>query len=89
MSNLGLLKYRIDNIKSHLYVQSATLDVTQQRLRLLEYKSIDTEARSRENNVVISGIPESNGEDPVKLVKNFIDANLKLDTSQFFSHPCI
>jgi hypothetical protein len=32
MSNLGLSKYRIDDIELHLYVQSATLDVTQQRL---------------------------------------------------------
>ena len=39
--------------------QSATVD----QLKLLQYKSIDIEARSRRNNLLFRGIPEVNGED--------------------------
>lgn len=83
MSSMGLLKYRIDNMESHLYVQSATHEVTQQRLRLLEYKSIDAEARYRESNIIITGITESRYENTVNLVRDTISNNLKMDPSQF------
>ena len=50
------------------------------RLTLLEYKSIDMEARSRRNNLIFRGHPETVGNDEcVQIVKRFLVQWLELD----------
>lgn len=49
------------------------------RLRLLEYKSIDLEARSRRNNLLFKGFPESRDENCGRTVINFLETKLGMD----------
>lgn len=49
------------------------------RLKLLEYKSIDSEARSRRNNLVFRGLNESRDEDCRRLMCKFLEEKLGFD----------
>ena len=49
------------------------------RLKLLEYKSIDIEARSRRNNLLFRGIPESRNEDCKRVILNILEDKLGVD----------
>ncbi|MCG8033763.1 MAG: hypothetical protein JAZ03_16535, partial [Candidatus Thiodiazotropha taylori] len=49
------------------------------RLKLLEYKSIDIEARSRRNNLLFRGIQESTNEDCRKVITDFLENKLGVD----------
>ena len=54
----------------------------QNRLKLLEYKSIDIESRSRRGNLIFRGIDEQPGEDGEKCaiaVRRFLRVHLKID----------
>ena len=58
---------------------------TSRRIKLLEYKSIDAEARNRRCNLIFKGISEmGDDEDCVGLIKDFISNNLELDSDDFF-----
>ena len=48
LGNIGPIKTRVDNMEQHMYYSAALHSVTASRLRLLEYKSIDNEARQRQ-----------------------------------------
>ena len=50
------------------------------RLKLLEYKSIDSKARNRRNNLIFRGIPETNeNENCESIIHNFVRDRLGLD----------
>ena len=49
------------------------------RLRLLEYKSIDLEARSRRNNLLFKGFPETRDENCRRTVLDFLEAKLRME----------
>ena len=49
------------------------------RLRLLKYKSIDLEARSRRNNLHFKGFPEMRDENCRRTVLDFLEANLGME----------
>ena len=49
------------------------------RIRLLEYKSIDLEARSRRNNLLFYGHPESRNEDCKETIRNHIRELFEID----------
>ena len=49
------------------------------RLKLLEYKSIDIEARSRRNNLLFRGLPEVRDEDCRKTTRDFLESKLDMD----------
>ena len=49
------------------------------RIRLLEYRSIDIEARSRRNNLIFHGLAESRNENCTRLISNFIKDNFDMD----------
>lgn len=83
MSNLGLLKYRIDNIESTVFMNCAHHVVSHERLRLLEYKQIDIEARSRAPNILITGVIESRDENCLEIAADIMKTRLELDPSSF------
>jgi hypothetical protein len=83
MSNMGLLKYRLDSIESTVYINCARNEVTDQRVKLLEYRSIDLEARAREQNVILTGVPEIARENCIDVVADVIKNNLDLDPKTF------
>ena len=47
--------------------------------RDLEWRGIENEARSRRNNLLFYGIPESEGEDCDDVIRNIIHSNLRLN----------
>ena len=49
------------------------------RLKLLEYKSIDIEAHTRRNNLLLRGLPESRDEDCMRKVINLREERLGVD----------
>lgn len=49
------------------------------RLRLLEYKSIDLEARSRRNNLLFKGFPETRDENCRRTVLDFLETKLGME----------
>ena len=49
------------------------------RLKLLEYRSIDFEARSRRKNILFKGIPENRQENCFAEVREFIQRHLNID----------
>lgn len=54
------------------------------RLKLLEYKSIDNEARARRNNLLFKGIPETRDENCKSIICKFLEEKLGCDEL-----PCI
>lgn len=86
MTNLAPLHMKIDQINQSLYHSKAIHDVTEARLRLLEYKSIDNETRALRSNLIFNGHAESNdSEDCVAVLKSFLQKQLELDPN----HICI
>lgn len=53
-------------------------------LKLLSYKTIDIEARSRRNNLIIRGVPEERDENCFQTVRRFICDHLGLDANRMF-----
>ena len=56
------------------------------RLKLLEYKSIDTESRSRRRILIFRGIseqPDEDGENCVSEVRRFLRVHLKIDIDMY------
>ncbi|MES9879994.1 MAG: hypothetical protein ABW185_03845 [Sedimenticola sp.] len=53
---------------------------TVDRVRVLEYKQIDIEARSRRNNLLIRSLPEAVNEDPGQVVCDFLANKMGIDT---------
>jgi hypothetical protein len=83
MSMMGLLKYRVDNLESTMYLNCAKHEVTDDRLKLLEYKQIDIEARSRQVNLIKTGVEETPGEDCRNITTDLLENHLNLDPSSF------
>lgn len=83
ISNIGLIKCRIDRIESDMYISCASHEVTNERLKLLEYKSIDMESRARETNLIISGVSESVTENCVDTVLDIFTNTMGVDTTTF------
>jgi len=84
MARLSNLNNRVENSEAYTMHNMATLDVVSERLRLLEYKGIDNDARQRETNLLFTGIPEKHGENCKQLVCDTICAELKLSVDDFF-----
>ena len=53
-------------------------------LKMLAYKSIDLEARSRRNNTIIKGIAEHYGENCFEIVRGFLGRNLGIDPATIY-----
>ncbi|KAH3738721.1 hypothetical protein DPMN_045362 [Dreissena polymorpha] len=67
------------------YIRSQTIhDITEARLKLLEYQSIDMEGRFLRTNLIFSGHPESKSggnEDPLRIIREFINNKLSMDSA--------
>ena len=59
-------------------LQNQAID-THDKVKLLQYKSIDSEARSRRNNLVFRGLTEEVGEDSMAVLQTFLLNKLDLD----------
>ena len=79
MNNLNSINSRVCNMEKFVSVNWANQEVTDARLKLLEYKSIDHEARLRERNIIISGLPELPNEICFTVTRDFIRDKLQVD----------
>lgn len=80
ITDIGSLNGRILNIESDMQkLQSRNLD-HERRIKLVEYKSIDLEARSRRNNLIFRGHPESvENDDCFKIIRQFLAEKLEIN----------
>ena len=69
---------RLDKVEQSVHGLQKQQSDTVNQLKLLQYKSIDIEARSRRNNLLFRGIPEVNGEDTMQVIQAFLADNLEL-----------
>lgn len=70
------LKRRVDSVERVL--RSNT-----DRIKLLEYRSIDIEARSRRRNILFKGIAENRRENCFEVVRDFIHGRLNIDRDMY------
>ena len=84
LGNLAPLAYRLDTLERDMFFSSAIHDVNTTRIRLLEYKSIDIEARSKQNNLIFSGLDESVLADDCRdIVQIFLNEQLNIDRGNY------
>ena len=75
---------RLENIEQSVRCLSEQSKVTHDEVKLLRYKSIDAEARSRRSNLIFRGMPEQFNEDPLAIIKNFLSDKLDLDSDEVY-----
>ena len=79
---VGYIQNKLDtvlNIRSRVTAVENVIRSQNDRLKLLEYRSIDLEARSRRNNLLFKGIPEQRRENCFAEVRRFIQEELQID----------
>lgn len=85
-SRVSLIQTKLDsvlNIKSRVSAIENVLKSQHDRLKLLEYRSLDIEARSRRRNLLFKGIPENRRENCFEVVRDFICHNLRINTDMY------
>ncbi|KAH3735924.1 hypothetical protein DPMN_042485 [Dreissena polymorpha] len=82
MKNMGLLKCRVDNIESSLYSKCAAQNITHERVLLLEYKTLELEARQRESFILIAGVDECENENCFNTVHEFLRRSFNIDRDE-------
>ena len=86
MTNVNTFDTRMNSVEKNVKGMCGVLDAHEAKIRLLEYRSIDAEARSRRNNLIFRGIAETPGDDDMcaGIIKGFIRKELSLELD-----PCI
>ena len=80
ITEISSLYGRVENVEHNVEKLKVRSEAHDNRIRLVEYKSIDMEARSRRNNLIFRGRPETveNG-NCVEIVRKFLIERLDLD----------
>ena len=85
MLSFGSLNTRVNNLECSVQSLIDNNVVSDNRIKLLEYKSIDMEARNRRNNLIFRGHPELvNDDDCEAIIKNFLSNQLHLDSDSIY-----
>ena len=71
------------NLNSKVSKIETVLKSQHDRLKLLEYRSLDIEASSMRRNLLIKGIPEDRIENCFDLARHFISNELKIDRDMY------
>lgn len=79
---MSKLNNRIDDTNARMCNLEQNMDYYEQKLRMLSYKSIDLEARSRRNNLIFYGITENTRKDCKRQILGFLEHELEIDTPQ-------
>lgn len=80
MSNVNNIDGRVHKVEQHVSDLRCEQNEHKRRLLLLEYKSIDSEARARRNNLIFRGVPEVLiNENCDEIIKTFLRDELKID----------
>lgn len=78
MQAMQIINNKVGDLERNVLINTRDMSKTIDRVTVLEYKSIDLEARSRRNNLLFHGIPEVVNEDSVSIIKEFLSTKLKL-----------
>ena len=79
------LEHMLDGVVSqekHISKLNTVVSSHEDRIRLLEYKSIDIEARSRRNNLLFYGLREVRGEDCKNIISQFVSDRFEIVISE-------
>lgn len=82
MKTLNTLQVKIDRalgVTNAITHMEHTVNLQEDRITVLEYKSIDSEARARRNNLLFKGFPESRSENCPAAINDFIQRELGID----------
>ena len=80
ITEIGSLYGRVENVEHNVEKLKIRSQAHDNRIRLVEYKSIDMEARSRRNNLIFRGHPETvENDNCVEIVRKFLLERLDLD----------
>ena len=80
LTEIGSLHGRVHNVERKVETLESSYMDQNERLKLVEYKSIDMEARSRRNNLIFRGHPENvENDDCVAIVRRFLPKWLGLN----------
>ena len=69
----------INRLNGRVQKAETVMNSYNDRLKLFEYYSIDIEARSRRNNLLFGGFPESRDENCTRVILNFLEDKLGID----------
>ena len=84
ITKFGSLGSRVQKVESRVTILESNNASHDTRLRLLEYKSIDMEARSRRHNLIFRGHSENvENDDCVQIIRNFLGRNLELNPNLY------
>ena len=85
LTSVGNIHGRLNNVENTVNEVQKQCTSNQDRIKLLEYKSIDAESRSRRHNLLFRGIKEAGpDEDCEDLVRKFISEDLNLNGPAMF-----
>jgi len=85
LNSTNKLSARVNNIETKVNSLSEASKSTNTRIRTLEYRSIDAEARSRRNNLIFRGIREVYlVENCEALIRQFLKDALDIDTGSIY-----
>ncbi|MEW8545898.1 MAG: hypothetical protein AB2693_20440 [Candidatus Thiodiazotropha sp.] len=78
VTSFGSLNTRVNSLEGHVHSLLALNVESDKRMKLVEYKSIDLEARNRRNNLIFRGHPEVLNQDDCEAIitsflKNYLD----------------
>lgn len=80
ITGFGSLNARVHSLEDNVHSIIALNVESERRLKLLEYRSIDLEARSRRCNLIFRGHPEViNNDDCEAIIKSFLSERLGID----------
>ena len=85
-SRVSLIQTKLDSVLTINSRVSAIENVVKSqndRLKLLEYRSLDIEARSRRRNLLFKGLQENRRENCFEVVRDFIRLHLRIDTDMY------
>ena len=80
--NASSMNARVTTAENNISHINKHMSFNENRLKLLEYKSIDAEARSRRNNLIFRGVGESlnpDSEDCEEKIREILRNDLRLD----------
>ena len=76
----GSMHGRMQTVETEVRGLNSKYEVHDSRIKLIEYKSIDLEARSRRNNLIFRGHPENvENDDCTSIIRRFLDTKLNID----------
>ena len=85
-SRVSAIQNKLDavlNVRSRVTAVENVIRSQNDRLKLLEYRSIDLEARSRRKNLLFKGIPEQRRENCFTEVRRLIHEDLRIDRDMY------